>query len=88
MADAGAAPEQLVDRRVPPAEEALLRDEWETLLCREPAVLRQLLTLLGEGHTQVDAAQLLSLHVKAVRRVIDRLKARQADIASEALCPA
>lgn len=66
----------VVARDPTPSQLAVADETWEQLLRGQPARYRRILTLLRQGLTHQQIAQVLGIHEKMVQRVVHRLVPR------------
>jgi RNA polymerase sigma factor (sigma-70 family) len=69
----GLAPDEadrLAEGGPSPEQRAIAREEWARLLRGQPEHARQILVLLGAGHTYAEVARLMGISEKTVQRVV------------------
>lgn len=64
---------ELADRAPSPSKLLMAKDRWEKLLEGQPEHHRRILELLRQGYTHAEAAQLVGVNEKTVRRLIRKL---------------
>ncbi len=68
--------EEVVGPGPTPSQVAMAEEKWQEILQNRPPQQQQILTLLREGHTHDEIAQLLGLPSKRVQRFVRKLKVR------------
>ena len=73
-------PDKHIKSRDPtPNAVAIFREEWETLVSRQPAEVGRVVQLRDEGATYQEIADELQINERTARKTIDRLRDEQDD---------
>jgi RNA polymerase sigma factor (sigma-70 family) len=73
-------PDKHIKSRDPtPSAVAIFREEWETLVSRQPAEVGRVVQLRYEGATYQEIADELQINERTARKTIDRLRDQQDD---------